>query len=57
VNWVRDIVEARDPGARALIELSCDGARRTWTFGEVVRATHAMQRRLSDWGWAAATSS
>jgi acyl-coenzyme A synthetase/AMP-(fatty) acid ligase len=50
VNWVRDVVEARDPGAIALIELARDGGRRSWTFGEVARAAHAVQGRLAGLG-------
>lgn len=50
MNWVRDVVEARDPDALALIELTREEDRRTWTFGEVVHATHAMQRRLEGLG-------
>ncbi|MFT3865090.1 MAG: AMP-binding protein [Solirubrobacterales bacterium] len=50
MNWARDVVEARDPAAIALIELARDGSRRAWGFGEVVRATWAMQARLEGLG-------
>jgi acetyl-CoA synthetase len=35
MNFARDVVEAADPRARALVALAADGARREWTFGEV----------------------
>jgi acetyl-CoA synthetase len=35
VNFARDVVDAADPGARALVEVARDGTRRTWSFGEV----------------------
>ncbi len=35
MNFARDVVDAADPGARALVELARDGARREWSFGEV----------------------
>jgi acyl-coenzyme A synthetase/AMP-(fatty) acid ligase len=35
VNFARDVVDAAEPGARALVELARDGARREWTFGAV----------------------
>jgi acetyl-CoA synthetase len=35
MNFARDVVDAADPRARALIELARDGTRREWTFGEV----------------------
>jgi acetyl-CoA synthetase len=39
VNFARDVVDAADPGARALVALARDGSRREWSFGEV--AEHA----------------
>ncbi|MBF6621844.1 MAG: acyl-CoA synthetase [Patulibacter sp.] len=50
MNWVRDVIEAKDPEALALIELARDGTRRTWTFGELVPRVHAMQLRLAELG-------
>ncbi len=35
MNFARDVVGAAAPGSLALVELSRDGARREWTFGEV----------------------
>jgi acetyl-CoA synthetase len=35
VNFARDVVDARPPAERALVELARDGSRREWTFGEV----------------------
>ena len=35
MNFATDVVDAADPGARALVEIAADGARREWTFGEV----------------------
>jgi acyl-coenzyme A synthetase/AMP-(fatty) acid ligase len=50
MNWVRDVIETKDPEAHALIELARDGTRRTWTFAELVPRVHAMQLRLADLG-------
>jgi acetyl-CoA synthetase len=36
VNFARDVFEPRDPRALALVELSRDGERREWSFGEVL---------------------
>jgi acyl-coenzyme A synthetase/AMP-(fatty) acid ligase len=35
MNFARDVVDAAPPGRRALVELSRNGQRREWTFGEV----------------------
>jgi acetyl-CoA synthetase len=35
MNFAADIVDRAPPGARALVELGRDGARREWSFGEV----------------------
>jgi acetyl-CoA synthetase len=41
MNFARDVVEAADPAALALVELARDGTRREWTFGEVAdRSAH-----------------
>jgi acetyl-CoA synthetase len=37
MNFARDVVEAAEPGALALVERARDGGRREWTFGEVAR--------------------
>jgi acetyl-CoA synthetase len=39
MNFARDVVDAAPPGDRALVELSRNGARREWTFGEVADAS------------------
>jgi acyl-coenzyme A synthetase/AMP-(fatty) acid ligase len=36
VNFVRDVVAAADPRRTALIELTREGDRREWTFGDVL---------------------
>jgi len=35
VNFARDVVQAAPPGELALVELTREGRRREWTFGEV----------------------
>ncbi|HEX8975189.1 MAG TPA: AMP-binding protein [Solirubrobacteraceae bacterium] len=35
MNFALDVVDAAPPGRRALVELSRDGQRREWTFGEI----------------------
>ena len=35
MNFSRDVVDTAPPGARAIVELTRDGERREWTFGEV----------------------
>jgi acyl-coenzyme A synthetase/AMP-(fatty) acid ligase len=49
VNFARDVLDQRDPGELALLELARDGARREWTFGEVAeraaRLAGALERR------------
>jgi acetyl-CoA synthetase len=35
VNFARDVIDRSDPGRLALLELSREGARREWSFGEV----------------------
>jgi acetyl-CoA synthetase len=35
MNFALDVVEAAPPGERAIVELSADGGRAEWTFGEV----------------------
>ena len=39
MNFARDVVDAAAPGERALVEISREGARREWTFGEVSDAS------------------
>ncbi len=35
VNFARDVVDAAPPGHRALVELTREGERREWSFGEI----------------------
>jgi len=35
VNFARDVVQAAPPTGLALVELTCEGRRREWTFAEV----------------------
>lgn len=35
MNFARDVVDAADPGRLALVELTRDGDRREWRFGEI----------------------
>jgi acyl-coenzyme A synthetase/AMP-(fatty) acid ligase len=39
VNFARDIVDAAPPHRRALVELTREGSRREWSFGEVAQAS------------------
>ncbi len=49
MNFVRDVLHAAPPGARALLALSHEGTRSEWTFGEVAdrsaRLAGALQAR------------
>src|SRR5436309_667987 len=47
MNFAVDVVEAAPAGARALVELARDGARREWTFGEVAERSAAMAGALA----------
>src|SRR5688500_5391682 len=46
MNFAREVVEAAPPGNRALVELTRDGGRREWTFGDVTGAAAALAARL-----------
>jgi acyl-coenzyme A synthetase/AMP-(fatty) acid ligase len=46
VNFVRDVIEAQQPEAVALIELTCDGERREWTFGAVADVAARLGGRM-----------
>src|SRR5437588_1720239 len=35
MNFARDVVEAAPANGRAVVEITQDGARREWTFGEI----------------------
>lgn len=42
MNYARDVVAARDPRDRALVELRRDGGRREWSFAEIDAASGAL---------------
>jgi acetyl-CoA synthetase len=42
VNYVRDVVAARPADDRAVVTLAADGARREWTFGELLAASGSL---------------
>ncbi len=57
MNFARDVVDAMPAQRLALVELTREGSRREWTFGEVARALGARSRARSPRaGSAAATS-
>ena len=49
MNFSRDVIDRRDPGDLALLELARDGSRREWRFGEVseraARLAGSLERR------------
>jgi acyl-coenzyme A synthetase/AMP-(fatty) acid ligase len=50
VNFARDVLQDKPPHALALVELTREGERREWTFGEVQRRTAGMARSLQTLG-------
>ena len=46
MNFAADVVEAAPAGERALVEISGEGARREWTFGQVAATSAALAARL-----------
>ena len=46
MNFAADVVEAAPAGERALVEISGEGARREWTFGQVAATSGALAARL-----------
>lgn len=46
MNFTRDVVDAAQPDALALIELAHDGTRREWSFAEVASASRAVAATL-----------
>lgn len=46
MNFARDVVAARDPRDRALVELRRDGGRREWSFAQVDAASGALAGHL-----------
>jgi acyl-coenzyme A synthetase/AMP-(fatty) acid ligase len=47
MNFARDVVDAADPGRRALVALDRDGGRREWCFGEVAERSGALAGALA----------
>jgi acyl-coenzyme A synthetase/AMP-(fatty) acid ligase len=47
VNFATDVLEAAPAGERALVEISREGARREWRFGEVAREANRVAARLA----------
>jgi acyl-coenzyme A synthetase/AMP-(fatty) acid ligase len=50
MNFARDVVEAAEPGALALVERGREGGRREWTFGEVAHLTGSVASAFDDLG-------
>jgi acetyl-CoA synthetase len=50
MNFARDVVDAAPADRLALVELSREGKRREWCFGEVAEASAAMAGRLAALG-------
>lgn len=50
MNFAVDVVEAADSSARALLEISREGERRQWTFGEVAQRSGALAGTLESHG-------
>jgi acyl-coenzyme A synthetase/AMP-(fatty) acid ligase len=48
VNFATDVVEAAPPGERALVEISREGGRREWSFGQVAAGANRVAARLAD---------
>src|SRR5215212_4495819 len=47
VNFATDVVEAAPAAQRALVEITREGSRREWTFGEVAAEARAAAARLA----------
>jgi acetyl-CoA synthetase len=50
MNFARDVVDAADPEALALVERARDGSRREWRFGEVAQRSAALAGTLAGHG-------
>jgi acetyl-CoA synthetase len=50
MNFARDVVDAASPERPALIELTSDGARREWSFGEVADRSARLAGALQSHG-------
>ncbi|TMM02891.1 MAG: AMP-dependent synthetase [Actinobacteria bacterium] len=46
MNFARDIVDAAPSDSTAIVELTREGSRRTWTFGQIARASSALATSL-----------
>ncbi|MGI9100086.1 MAG: AMP-binding protein [Solirubrobacteraceae bacterium] len=49
-NFALDVVQSAPPDRLALVELARDGARREWSFGDVVRAAETFAASLHERG-------
>jgi acyl-coenzyme A synthetase/AMP-(fatty) acid ligase len=47
MNFARDVVDRAPPNRRALVELSRDGGRKEWSFGEVADRSARLAGRLA----------
>ncbi|MGB0096177.1 MAG: AMP-binding protein [Solirubrobacteraceae bacterium] len=52
MNFVRDVVEAAPPGRLALVEITHEGQRREWTFGQVADRSARLAGALKSHGLA-----
>jgi acyl-coenzyme A synthetase/AMP-(fatty) acid ligase len=50
MNFARDVVDAADPRALALVERARDGSRREWTFGDVAGTAAALAAHFDERG-------
>ncbi|WP_375477926.1 acyl-CoA synthetase [uncultured Jatrophihabitans sp.] len=50
MNFVRDVVAGRPAGELAVVTLAADGARREWTFGELLAASGSLANAYLDRG-------
>jgi acyl-coenzyme A synthetase/AMP-(fatty) acid ligase len=50
MNFARDVVDAAPPDRRAIVELTRDGARREWSFGEVSDRSARLAGTLANHG-------
>ncbi len=50
MNFARDVIEALPPSGRALVELSREGDRREWSFGEIAHQTGLLAAHLQALG-------
>ena len=50
MTFARDVVDAADPAALAMVELTRDGRRREWSFGEVAAVSAALAARFAGLG-------